>query len=617
MPQYTIFPKHPAAHLFEVTVTVASPAPDGQRFMLPVWIPGSYMVREFARNIVRLSAMSSNRPVAVEKIDKCTWQCAPCDGPLTLTYEVYAWDLSVRAAHLDETHAFFNGTSVFLRAEGMDDSPCELTILPPAGEQFAGRQIATALRQTQALARLPGQKVPEIRTDAGVSLPGVKSFGTFLAADYDELIDHPVEIGTFTHAAFEACGVTHHIAITGQHRADLNRLCADLKKICEAQIRLFEPDTGKAPMDEYWFLVMAIGDGFGGLEHRASTALICGRDDLPQAHDSKVGNGYRRFLSLASHEYFHTWNVKRIKPAVFIDYDLRQENYTRQLWFFEGITDYFDDLMLARTGLVTPLQYLEIEAENIGKVMAQSARLKQSVADSSFDAWIKYYRQDENAPNAVVSYYQKGAIIGMALDLTLRQRTHGAISLDDVMRALWKQYGKTGTGVPEGGIQAVAERISGLDLGDFFARAVYGTADIDLKPLFDFVGIDLGWKVPGQANASDPVPATLGAKIGGDSNGDAKLQQVFDGSAAQAAGLSAGDTVIAVDGLRVNAATLEKRIRTYPPGSVVTFTAFRRDEMKTFTVTLQAQAATTCVLTTRDTPAEAKTQRDRWLLGRP
>ncbi|MCY7387877.1 MAG: PDZ domain-containing protein [Burkholderiales bacterium] len=611
--RYTIVPRVPAAHLFEVTVTVSDPDPAGQRFTLPAWIPGSYMIREFARNIVTLRAESGGRPLACEKTDKATWQCAPAAIAVTLTYEVYAWDLSVRAAHLDTSHAFFNGTSVFLLPTGHENVPCEVDIARPADIRFANWKIATSLNQTPALARLSGTNATESLASAGVSQIDVKSFGIFTAENYDALIDHPVEMGTFSHASFEACGVTHHVAITGKHRADMARLCADLKKICQYQIRLFEPETTTAPMQEYWFLIMAVGDGYGGLEHRASTALICNRDDLPAAHEKSVSTGYRRFLGLASHEYFHTWNVKRIKPAAFVPYDLHQENYTRQLWFFEGITSYYDDLVLVRTGLIDPLSYLELIAENIGRVMSQSGRGKQSVAESSFDAWVKYYRQDENSPNAIVSYYQKGAMIGLALDLTIRQRTQGSKSLDDVMRALWLKHGREGIGVPEGGVEEIAAHVTGLDLKDFFARAVYGTADIDLVPLMDSVAINLAWRIPGKQKDDDPAPVTLGAKITAESNHDAKLAQVFDGGAGQAAGLSAGDVVVAVDGLRVSAMTLEKRLRSYPVGSNVALTVFRRDELMSFNVELQALSAQTCALTALDTPIDAKARRNAWL----
>ena len=603
MIRYSILPKHLAAHIYEVSVTVEKPAADGQRFMLPVWIPGSYMIREFARNIVSIHAFANGVPVACAKTDKSTWQCAPCKGPLTVTYDVYAWDLSVRAAHLDDTHGFFNGTSVFLLADGFRDAACEIEIKRPIGNQFAKWQIASALSAKNA----PNGK-------------SVKNFGVFIANNYDELVDHPVEMGVFNHTTFEACGVTHHVAITGRHRVDMVRLCSDFKKFCEAQIRLFEPDSAQPPMNEYWFLIMVVGEGFGGLEHRASTALLVSRDDLPvltaDSHTvppTKLAPAYRKLLSLASHEYFHTWNVKRIVPAAFVPYDFTRESYTHQLWFFEGITDYYDDLMLVRGGIITQLDYLEIEAENIGRVLAQAGRTKQSVAQSSFDAWTKYYRQDENAVNSIVSYYQKGAMIGLALDLLIRDHSAGAKSLDDVMRALWNRFGKPGCGVPEGAIEKIANEMAGADLSAFFAAAVYGTNDIELAPLLATVGVILSWRQAMRAPSTTSPLASLGAKIGADTNGDAKLLQVFAGGAALAAGLSAGDTIVAIDGLRVNCANLERRIQSYDVGSTIAALAFRRDELINVHILLQAQANLTCVLTLNDTPAVAKSKRDTWL----
>ncbi|MBL8515051.1 MAG: M61 family metallopeptidase [Betaproteobacteria bacterium] len=610
--RYSIVPSRPEAHLFTVSVTVDAPDPAGQKFMLPAWIPGSYMIREFAKNIVTLSATSRGKPVPVEKTAKSEWSCAPVKGPLTLSYEVYAWDLSVRAAHLDETHGFFNGTSVFLLPLGFEDVPCEVEIAPPHGEAFADWRVATSLMQTQALERGLGQKRPGKRASTGVS--GTKSFGNYTAENYDALIDHPVEMGTFSHIAFEACGVPHHIAITGRHRCDLTRLAADLKRICEAQIRFFEPKSQKAPMDEYWFLVMAVGDGYGGLEHRASTALIATRDDLPREGETKIAAGYRRLLGLASHEYFHTWNVKRIKPAAFVPYDLTHENHTRQLWFFEGITSYYDDLFLSRTRLIEPLTYLEMLAEAIGRVHAAPGRLKQSVAESSFDAWIKYYRQDENSPNAIVSYYQKGSLVGLALDLTIRAATHCKRSLDDVMRALWESFGKSGIGVPEGGVEAVASKVAGRSLDKFFAHAVHGTEDIDLKSLLEVLAIDLTWRIAGHANPKEASPPTLGVKLGGEAH-EARLSHVFDGSAAMDAGLSAGDAIVAIDGLRVNAANFDRHIKSRRVGDTILITAFRRDELMAFNVTLKAQTPQQCLLTMRDTPIEAKKRRNDWLWG--
>ena len=270
-----------------------------------------------------------------------------------------------------------------------------------------------------------------------------------------------------------------------------------------------------------------------------------------------------------------------------------------------------------RCGLIDELAYLELLAETIGRVTAGSGRLKQSVADSSFDAWIKYYRQDENSPNAIVSYYQKGSLVGFALDATIRIRSGGLYSLDDVMRALWNGYGMIGVGVPEGGIEATVAKVTGLDLSAFFASAVQGTGDIDLVPLLKAFAVDMKMREASVRKETDVAEASLGARIGA-RNGDAVLEQVLDGGAAQAAGLSAGDAVIAVDGLRVNGATLDKRIRSYPVGSTVNLTAFRRDELMVFSVTLSPQEKTTCVLTSQNEPPEAAARREAWLQsGKP
>ena len=404
---YTIVPTDPGLHLFEVTLTIARPAPDGQIVSLPAWIPGSYMIREFARNIVQIRAESEGRKLRLTKLDKHSWRAARCNGPLTLVYQVYAWDLSVRAAHLDHTHGFFNGTSVFLKVHGKETLPHVVDICPPEGEAFAHWRVATSL---------PEHKARRHR------------FGTYIAQDYDELIDHPVEMGEFTLIRFDAHGVPHEMAITGRvPNLDTERLAADLKAICEQQIALFEPTTKRAPMERYVFLTLAVGDGYGGLEHRASTALICSRADLPVKGHPQMTDGYRGFLGLCSHEYFHTWNVKRIKPAVFAPYDLAQENYTPLLWLFEGFTSYYDDLTLVRAGRIDAQAYLGLLAKTLNAVLRGSGRLKQSVADSSFDAWTKYYRQDENAPNAIVSYYQKGALVALLFDLTIRAQTKGMV----------------------------------------------------------------------------------------------------------------------------------------------------------------------------------------------
>jgi len=597
--RYRIVPMHPEAHLFEVALTVERPDPAGQLFTLPAWIPGSYMIREFARHIVRIVARSGRRVVAIEKLDKHTWRAAPCRGPLTVTCEIYAWDLSVRGAHLDTTHGFFNGPCMFLRVEGQANDPCEVEILPPTGGAYRHWRVATAM-------------TPVRTTRSG--------FGRYRADDYDELIDHPVEMGTFSLVRFTARGVPHEVAITGRHTADLDRIARDLKRIAEYQIDFF---GGRAPMRRYVFLVMAVGDGYGGLEHRASTALLCSRYDLPRAGVDKQDDRYLTFLGLVSHEYFHTWNVKRIKPAAFTPYDLTRENYTRLLWAFEGITSYYDDLALVRCGLMSREQYLKALSRTMTAVARGSGSLKQTVAESSFDAWIKYYRQDENAPNAIVSYYAKGSLVALALDLTLRRATRGRRSLDDLMRALWQQYGRSGPGVGETEVEACAEAIAGVRLKRFFDRALRSTDDLGLAELLRTVGIklvvgpaqssgDRGGSAP-RADHGSPPRAVLGAKTDAVGN-EVRLSQVFDGGAAQVAGLSAGDALIAIDGIRATAGNLETLIGRRRPGDRLRILAFRRDEVIEKQVRLLAAPADTCTLALDPrATADARRRMARWL----
>ncbi len=595
---YAIRPADLALHVFEVTLTIASPDPAGQVVSLPAWIPGSYMIREFARNIVQIRAECNGRKLRLAKLDKHSWRAARCDGALVLHYQVYAWDLSVRAAHLDQTHGFFNGTSTFLQVHGQEALPHVVEILPPddanGSAAFAGWRVATSLRELKARRH---------------------RFGSYFADSYDELIDHPVEMGEFQLIRFEAHGVPHEMAVTGRvPNLDTVRLAADLKKMCEQQIALFEPATRRAPMERYVFLTMVVSDGYGGLEHRASTALICSRNDLPVKGQPAMSEGYRGFLGLCSHEYFHTWNVKRIKPAVFAPYDLREENYTPLLWLFEGFTSYYDDLVLVRAGLIDEKTYLGLLAKTLNGVLRGAGRLKQSVAESSFDAWTKYYRQDENAPNAVVSYYTKGSLVALLLDLTIRAGTRGKRSLDDVMRALWRRYGRdfyspkagtTGRGVTEADIDALFDEISGLSLKALLDRAVRGTKDLPLDEAFAKLAIAMA----PTSKAGKPSLEVRTRKEGG----DCKLASVHEGGAAHLAGLSAGDVLVAIDGLRVTASNLETTLARYRVGDNVVVHAFRRDELMTFSVALTADAAQHYAFEPRDKPLAAAKLRKAWL----
>jgi len=595
--RYTVFPASPEAHVFGVSCVVDDPDPGGQQFSMPAWIPGSYLLREFARHVVRIRARSGRHEVPISKLNKNTWVAEPCAGSLTIEYEVYAFDLSVRGAYLDTTRGFFNGTCVFLRVHGAEQVPHLVDIQPPAGARYRNWRIATAMTRNGAR-------------------PG--GFGRYNAGNYDELIDHPVEMGEFSVASFRAAGVPHEVIISGRHSADMKRLARDLKQLCEKQIAFW----GEAPMKRYVFLTLAVGEGYGGLEHRASTSLICSRDDLPQDGTAVPDERYRTFLGLCCHEYFHTWNVKRIKPEAFTPYDLDHENHTRLLWAFEGITSYYDDLMLVRAGLISRDAYLEGLGKTITQVQRGSGRLKQSVAESSFDAWTKFYRQDENAPNAVVSYYTKGSLIALCLDLLIRQKTGGRSSLDHVMRVLWKRYGRSGIGVPEDGVEQVAEQVSGVRLGRFFESAVHGVGDLPLSRLFKHVGIEMNWRQAesmadrgGKPASAGATPAARRADLGIRTQaepGGVRISHVFDGGSAQRAGLSAGDVIVAIDDLRVNEKNLEKLLSLRKAEQNLRVHAFRRDELIQFEVEARAAPRDTCFLSATDDKAFARHRR-AWL----
>ena len=492
------------AHLYRVTLTVPRPAAQ-QRLSLPVWIPGSYLVREFARHLSGLQARQGRRTVALTQLDKCTWQ-AECTGTaaLTVTCTVYAFDSSVRTAWLDARRGFFNGTSLFLCAEGHEAAPQRLTL----GPLPAGWDVATGLSAH-----------PE---------------GGWIAPDYDALIDHPVELGAFWRGEFTAGGVAHEFIVAGALPGfDGERLLADTQKICAAQIAFWHPEGDRPPFDRYVFLLNAVADGYGGLEHRNSTALICHRRDLPAHGAAAASDGYVTLLGLISHEYFHTWNVKRLKPADFTPYDLTRENHTELLWFFEGFTSYYDDLFLVRTGLIDAPRYARLLAKPINQVLGTPGRAVQSLAQASFDAWTKYYRPDENTANATVSYYTKGSLVALALDLTLRQ-PGGRGTLDDVMRLLWQRSG--GGAITEADIRQALRDVAGRSLDAELDAWVHGTADLPLPPLLQSHG--LAW------TRDKPLLAQrLGARLA--EGGALKALAVLRGGVAERAGLAAGDELIA------------------------------------------------------------------------
>jgi predicted metalloprotease with PDZ domain len=507
---YTVSASDLHAHLFRVTLEIPEPVTQ-QTVSLPVWIPGSYLVREFAKNLQGLSARQGRRQPAIKQVDKCTWQidCKPGEA-LNLHYEVYAFDNSVRTAWLDSRRGFFNGTSLCLRVHGQEDRPHRLALQTVKGQ--ADWHAATGLTP--------------VKTDK-------RGFGVYQAAHYDELVDCPVEMGTFWSGSFKACGIEHRFVVAGALPSfDGERLLTDTRKICEAEIRFWHGQGvqagRKAPHKNYLFMLNAIDDGYGGLEHRNSTALICGRRDLPRVGEKKTGEGYTTLLGLISHEYFHTWNVKQLRPDAFARYDYTRENYTPLLWFFEGFTSYYDDLLLRRAGLIDDATYLQLLTKTINQVAQTPGRHVQTVAQASMDAWVKYYRQDENTPNATVSYYTKGALVALCMDLSLHAEGH---TLDVVMRDLYKRC-KAGPMREQDvldALQAVTNRSWQTELQAW----VHSTAELPLARLLEAQGIRI-----------HAEPGNFAQHLGlrhADANGSVQVKAVLRGSAAEQAGFAAAD----------------------------------------------------------------------------
>ena len=503
------------AHLFRVTLTIARPAAR-QTVSLPVWIPGSYLVREFARHLQNLAAEpQGKREPVVQQLSKCSWriECKP-GKPLVLRYEVYAFDNSVRACWLDAHRGFFNGTGLCLRVEGLEDQPHTLHIAPPPAAP--GWQAATALHP---------QKIDK------------RGFGLYRADDYDTLADSPVELGDFWSGSFIAGEVPHRFVVAGAALASFDgaRLLADAQRICEAQMRFWHADGGKPPHDRYVFMLNVVDDGYGGLEHRHGTALICARRDLPRIGEIKQGEGYTTLLGLVSHEYFHTWNVKRLRPAEFAHYDYTQENYTRLLWFFEGFTSYYDDVLLRRAGLIDDATYLRLLNKTANQVLQAPGRHVQSVARASYDAWVKYYRQDENTANATISYYTKGSLVALCFDLTLRREGKG--SLDDAMRAVWRRC--AGGPMTEADFAEVLVAQAGRSFDAEFAAWVHGTTELPLAELLTTVGVEMA------ADPSQPAQR-LGLRVA-ESGGAVQVKVLLRGGAAEKAGMAVGDEWIGVE----------------------------------------------------------------------
>jgi predicted metalloprotease with PDZ domain len=565
-------------------------APGPVVFALPGWIRGSYLVRDFAKHVIGLRATRGGQPAPIERLDKRRFSVAG-EGEVRLEYEVNAFDESVRKAFLDTRRGFFNGSSLFYCPQGCESARFEIRIERPADAVCAAWKVATSL--------------PAVDIDAD-------GFGLYAAEDYEALIDHPVELGGFARHDFDVDGIPHALVLSGRVDADIPRVTADLARICHVEREMF----GQQPaLDQFLFLTNVVATGYGGLEHRSSTALICSRSDFPWPGRPELSREYRAFLGLCSHEYFHLWNVKRITAQRFAESDLGSEAYTRDLWHYEGVTSYYDDLFLLRASIIDAANYLDLVAENATRLQRAPARLNQTLEDASFETWIKYYQPDENSVNASTNYYVKGALVALCLDLTLRLRS--AVTLDDVMRALWSRYGATGIGVPEGGLTAIAQELSGLDLSDFFERALRSTQELPLAELLAEFGVTATLRActspiddGGRTLARGQSP-WAGLRL---RPGDTAIAHVIADSPAQAAGLAAGDQIVAIDGLKVTAQNWTRRLEVARARVALKLDYFRGDELMSTTITLSEAPLDTWTLSLNsDVPAPMLARRQAWL----
>lgn len=552
-------------HLVHVTIRLL--ANPNQELWLPTWIPGSYLIREFSKHIEAVKAYDeAGRMLNIKKTEKNRWRLFNTDHELiTVEYDVYAYDLSVRGAYVDQTRLYINPACVCLGLEGQEQSACELEIFLP--DELKHFQLATGL--------------------ASKSL--VKGRFTLKADHYDQLIDSPFELADQTRFSFETHGIEHEFVISGTHATNVDRLKTDIEKICAAEIDLF----GSAPFKNYTFMTMATGNSYGGLEHCNSTSLITPRDDLPKSNEpTEPSKDYQRFLGLCSHEYFHSWLVKFIRPENFANYNLHQEGYTSLLWIFEGFTSYYDDLILLRSGVISQKSYLDLLKSQIDRYLQNPGRFVQTVAESSFDAWIKFYRQDENSNNAGTSYYNKGALVALCLDLGLRLR---GSSLDALMRRLYENT-QNGVQVNERTIFDLCEELTGDSWLEQINHLINTTEELPLDQLFPEFGLSYTLK-------NDKTLA-YGLKLADKPEG-VLVQNAHREGAGAKAGISANDVIIAIDGLKATTKLIEKYAKQKGNYSVL---AFRRDELLSFEVTSDSINLTEVELIIED-----QSKADKWL----
>lgn len=565
-----------SARILTINLTF-TPKQSEHLLTLPAWIPGSYLVRNFARHIITISAKDAAGPLALHQQDKQSWLLACNADTVTVTYQVYANDLSVRAAYIDDELAVLNPACLCLAVSDLTQQPQQIQLCPPAQRVTKPWRVGTALPRMSDTQPL--------------------GFGNYLADNYEHLIDSPIVIGHFSLQQFAVAGVPHYLVVTGENLFDETRLVNDLSNICHTQRDVF----GGLPEDlnQYWFLLWVTEQGYGGLEHQFSTLLLCNRYDLPTQNTLATDSAYQNLLGLCSHEYFHTWWVKRLKPSCFTPYQLDKEQYSRQLWIYEGFTSYFDDLALVKSGLISQSNYLTVLEKLISRVSRNHSNAVQSLADSSFTAWTKFYMQDENAVNSIVSYYAKGALVALLLEAALRQ--HG-YSLAELCRMLYQQYIATGT--HDDSIYCVLKTLHLPDLASTLSHWVNTASALPLAEYLPLLGLTLQWRSPQDindisGNTNTHSTAHLGCSTKSTA-GMLTVHQLHHGSAAHQAGVMSGDQLLALAGYKITEQTLSQLLTRLPLGSVQELTVFRKDRLLTLSITMQTAAATVAMLIVSD-----------------
>ncbi len=567
---YQVAMPQPQSHLFEVVLHLRGWKLPVLDLKLPVWTPGSYLVREYAKHLQDFSVNAGEQSLPWRKLSKNHWQVETTDiDTLTVSYRVFANELSVRTNHLDATHGYFNGAALFFRIPGLEKQPIQVTIVPPKPEWHI----------TTPLPAVPEQP------------------NTFQAADFDTLVDSPFEIGCHELHQFQVLGKSHELAIWGKGNANPAKMIPDIHKIIEVEAQLY----GGLPYERYIFLLHLSSQGNGGLEHKYACSLNYPRFGF-RAQDK-----YDRFMQLVAHEFFHLWNVKRIRPKALEVFDYDQENYTPSLWFSEGTTSYYDLVIPFRAGIYDAKSFLSKLGKEITRFQTTPGRLVQPLSESSFDAWIKLYRPDANSSNSQISYYLKGEMVSFLLDLLIRQQHGNQRSLDDVMRQMWQQFGQAEIGFTPEQLQTVIQSVAGMDLDDFFGRYVDGTQELPFNQYLEPFGL----QVLGD-DEEEPVPY-LGVKAQTE-NGREAIKFVEADSPAQLGGIAPGDELLAIDGIRVTAAGLSDRLKDYQSGDTIQVTVFHQEQLGTYPVTLASPRSSRYQVVSVEHPSPMQTKNfESWL----